>query len=157
MQDRLDKVIALKHNLDLKSQANFQSRAVAYQVELCEMANELRFFKFWSENQEPTEHVLAEYVDCLHFLLSMANTLDARDMEFSYPNDGDNTAEMSMIEMFNFTMGFAVQLFSKPIMIGYAFMSFLDLGYKIGFTWEQIVEEYGKKHAENIQRQENGY
>lgn len=157
MQERLDKIIEVKHNVDFKSQIIFQKRVIALQVELAELAQELRFFKYWSTNQKPSERVLAEYVDSFHFLLSMTNTLNCRELEFSYPNDADNTPLMTMDEMFSLTMTFAGQMFDQPLKIGYAFMSFLDLGFKIGLKWEDIVEEYKKKHAENLLRQDSGY
>lgn len=157
MQDRLDRLITTNANVDLGSRAVYQKRVVALQVELGELANELRFFKFWSKNQEKSDRTLAEYVDVLHFLLSIVNTLDARELEFNYPNDPDNIKEISMTEMFSLTMRFAGDLYEKPIMVGYAFMAFLDLGFLIGFTWDEIVAEYEKKHAENILRQASGY
>src|SRR5699024_883648 len=78
-------------------------KILALQVELGELANEWRGFKFWSEDREPryntveiyvhgydgpgtntrasieeyqAQPILEEYVDCLHFILSIADTIN---------------------------------------------------------------------------------
>src|SRR5690625_2367570 len=50
------------------------NKIVALLVEIGEMANETRCFKYWS-NKEPSKKkvILEEYVDCMHFLLGIGN------------------------------------------------------------------------------------
>jgi len=83
---------------------------LALQVEIGELANEWRGFKYWSDDRKPRTHVwahdtfdakephrrkgvyrnalLEEYVDCLAMFLSIANQLDLpADDLYSYPVD----------------------------------------------------------------------
>src|SRR5699024_11539088 len=70
MQNDLDTYIAKKHNLIEKDL--FEERFLALLVELGELANETRCFKFWSTKERSNESViLEEYVDNIHFLLSI--------------------------------------------------------------------------------------
>lgn len=51
-------------------------RLLALQVEVSELANATRCFKYWSNKQpESRERVLDEYADVMHFFLSIGNTL----------------------------------------------------------------------------------
>lgn len=54
MQDKLDRTINNNHNLHKEDL--YVRKKIALLVELGELANELRFFKFWSWNQEPKKH-----------------------------------------------------------------------------------------------------
>lgn len=83
-----DRIIKTK---GLEGKDLFANTILALQVELAEFANEGRWFKHWSNDQEPRTNVLAEgtkngkeysvyrnlvleeYVDGLHFFLSAAN------------------------------------------------------------------------------------
>ena len=69
-QQELDKYIAENH--DLKHKDVFEEKFLALLVELGELANETRCFKFWSK-KAPSEKqiILEEYVDNIHFLLSI--------------------------------------------------------------------------------------
>src|SRR5699024_1815575 len=70
MQQNLDNYIADNHNL--LPQAIFSKKLMALLVELGECANETRCFKFWSTKAPSERHViLEEYVDVLHFMLSL--------------------------------------------------------------------------------------
>ncbi|MFB6366866.1 dUTP diphosphatase [Paenibacillus elgii] len=82
---------------------------LALQVEIAELANEWRGFKYWSNDQEPrfnvlevggidcseeklVNRVLEEYADCLHFFLSIARQFDlpAEDLyTLEYTPEGD--------------------------------------------------------------------
>lgn len=70
MQEKLDQHIMEQHNLYGKPL--FSEKLLALQVEIAELANETRCFKFWS-NRGPSskETILEEYVDCLHFILTI--------------------------------------------------------------------------------------
>lgn len=56
-------------------------------VELSELANASRCFKYWSKKEaEPKERLLDEYADIFHFLLSIGNTMNftAEEIEQAY-------------------------------------------------------------------------
>lgn len=51
-------------------------RILALQTEVSEFANEVESFKYWKENKKNNrEKQLSEYVDILHFWLSIGNTM----------------------------------------------------------------------------------
>src|SRR5690625_1795201 len=97
---------------ELEGQDLLDKKILALLVELGELANEWRGFKFWSDNQKPNtssykcsecgfvreenidcpladEHyeftmdhfnpLLEEYVDCLHFIMSIGNDLNINE------------------------------------------------------------------------------
>ena len=83
-QKLLDEKIVKEKGLE--GQDLLSMKILALQVELGELANEWRGFKFWSEKREPRTKLpitawgepyknplLEEYVDGIHFFLSIAN------------------------------------------------------------------------------------
>lgn len=90
---------------------------LALQVEIGELANEWRGFKHWSKNQKPRTRavrslgaddigvergeaynpLLEEYVDCLHFFLSIARQLDLPAYRLYIPDD---VAELETVVLF---------------------------------------------------------
>ena len=63
------------------------NRLLALAVEVGELANATRAFKYWSTKEsESKERLLDEYVDCLFFLASIGNTLKfmAEEVEEAY-------------------------------------------------------------------------
>ena len=89
MQNELDKFIVDKNFngigdempvVDSNSKDFLNERILALFVEVGEFANATRSFKYWSKKPpESKERLLDEYVDMLHFYLSIGNT-----MEFSH-------------------------------------------------------------------------
>ena len=211
MQAKLDDHI--KKEKGLEGQDLLDKKILALQVELGELANEWRGFKFWSTNQEPRDSVfsncddeeaeyffcgdchrefsiedaenwdygcnecfntlmgmkernplLEEYVDCLHFILSIGNDINA-DLEkiskFIIPKKMP-----SVLDQFMWTSYKLITLYKTYRDEGVEFMSYdythtfsaiLGLGEMLGFTWEQIEQAYLQKNEVNHQRQESGY
>lgn len=85
MQKDLDTEILKKYNSRNfpKEQSDFLTeRLLAMIVEVSELANATRCFKYWSlKPAEPKERLIDEYADCLHFLLSLGNTLNFTPQE----------------------------------------------------------------------------
>lgn len=176
LQRQLDEYIEQKHPRQ-EGEDRLVKKILALMVELGELANEWRGFKFWSENQVPRtrvlvnrttddigfknigpEHIknplLEEYVDCLHFLLSIG--LESEIGTFT----GDElmpikmgAIEIQFITLFKVTVTFLEDINYYPDM----WELFLGLGEMLGFTWEQIEEAYLQKNAENHARQNRGY
>lgn len=100
MQKKLDNAILKKQVEPLTSSIEQQKylyeklngdllteRILALSVEVGELANATRCFKYWSlKDSEPVERVLDEYADCLHFMLSIAHSLNftAEEIEEAY-------------------------------------------------------------------------
>lgn len=75
-QSQLDNYIIRSKNLSLKDNERLNNTILAMMVELGELANEIRCFKFWSNKPSSDKEVIIdEYVDVLHFFLSIANQL----------------------------------------------------------------------------------
>jgi dimeric dUTPase (all-alpha-NTP-PPase superfamily) len=181
MQRQLDTHIEKEHPRE-QGEDRLAKKILALQVELGELANEWRGFKFWSHDQEPRYELydedefsllgdlfeqeyplLEEYVDCLHFILSIGLELEITNIVI----DSDYTHEnpsVTFIELF----GDVRELFDdyendphreiKRVTYERMFNRFIGLGEKhLGFTWGQIEEAYMKKNQENHRRQEVGY
>ena len=203
LQAELDRRIEQEHPRQ-PGEDRLAKKILALLVELGELANEARFFKFWSNDQEPRTEVkipcrfcggygegyfaghkwtgkkekctfcngtgieglknplLEEYVDCLHFTLSIGlDILD--DLEiYSEPIFCSD-----IVSQFNelFTQ---VSYFwnvierdgdEEEIKTEYERIWSLLFGIAglLGFTWNQIEQAYMAKNAENLRRQEEGY
>lgn len=86
-QEQLDNYIIKSKKLDLKPQERLSNTILAMMVEVGEMANEIRCFKHWSSKPASDKSViLEEYIDVLHFFLSIANQLgfSEEDIERAY-------------------------------------------------------------------------
>lgn len=93
MQYELDTEIVKNYNTRSgnrfdKEQSDFLTeRLLAMVVEIGELANATKCFKYWSQKPpESRERLLDEYADCLHFQLSLGNTLDftAQEIQDAY-------------------------------------------------------------------------
>lgn len=163
MQDRLDKRIIKKHGLKRKNLLD--GKILALKVEIGELANETRCFKFWSVKPPSSrEVILEEYVDGIHFLLSIALEIKER---LSFPNSpvDDPVKCASMIEQFN-DMYAAITRFEKlaycsAVSLEMEFMEmwnvYMGLGDMLGFSQAEIEEYYIRKNQINHERQDTGY
>jgi dimeric dUTPase (all-alpha-NTP-PPase superfamily) len=154
MQQQLDAKIETEHNL-IKSQL-VQEKILALFVELGELANETRCFKFWSlKKAEPREKILEEYVDGLHFILSLGIT-------FSYEIEAfpkDSNSEKSVVEQFNKIYQSISTFDQEKSEDNYKelFSEYIVLGNLLSFTEEEMYHSYKMKNAVNVIRQESGY
>lgn len=74
MQVELDERIIKEKGLE--GQDLISNTVLALQVEIGECGNEWRYFKDWSNDRLPRRaKMLVEFVDCLHFILSLARQL----------------------------------------------------------------------------------
>jgi len=172
-------------------------------VELGEFANEGRWFKHWSNDQEArtksicedcggdgvtglyddvdcfcentTNPLLEEYVDCLHFFLSLANKKGWQDLMYIHEDaiweveeEGfDGGLSGAFVEMvYHLTNAFIKKDNGEDIAgmtftqfsfrsAWFIFIAIGIVGFK--FTLEQIEQAYIVKNEINHQRQENGY
>lgn len=165
-QRKLDNHIAKNHDNEL----TFEDKIVAFVVELSEAANEIRWFKKWS-NKGPSskEIILEELVDGIHFMLSMGNDLYADIIYADMIYNHDYVADMKMGD---FSEDFIniINLVSdlKTLKDMYKSSSLLDayielmekyIGFicKLGFSYKDIELSYYKKQAINYNRQATGY
>lgn len=170
MQKKLDARI-MKEKL-LEGQVLIPKKILALFVELGECANEYREWKFWSNDQVPRnscvhcrlsslEHIcknplLEEYVDSLHFVLSIGNDIKL------IPNGvqvGNCIGTEDVTDCFNDTFISLADFMAEGSQSRYLNLlaQFLLLGKVIGFTWDQIAAAYMEKNRINHERQANGY
>ncbi|MED1666093.1 dUTP diphosphatase [Brevibacillus laterosporus] len=201
-QKQLDDYIIKKKGLDtLPKQELLNNTVLALQVEICELANEWRGFKHWSEDREPRSRVkvhcelcgpednpkytredagrcpncctgvisfknplLEEYVDCLHFFLSIAwqigltaDDLFVDDEEYETPTNVAFTILLYLVSSVNGKC-FLINPPDIKLPFRLALYIFFSLGYqRFGFTWDEITQAYIDKWQINMQRQESGY
>lgn len=127
-----------------------ENMKIALFVELGELMNEFPTkFKHWKSTAvDNREKGLEEFVDCLHFALSLANHY-RYDVECfdEYQQLYDDSAYSyfdlltSIIEEFDYCK----------------FVRLFALGNKLGFSWEEIYNAYKKKNEINYERLRNGY
>jgi dimeric dUTPase (all-alpha-NTP-PPase superfamily) len=76
-QQILDKVVHQRHNVTYSK--IIEELKLALFVELGELANEVRSFKFWSiKNASEKKVILEEYVDGIHFIGSLSIAHDIK-------------------------------------------------------------------------------
>lgn len=154
MQKDLDSEIHRLHNVNYET--TMSKRALALLVEISELANETRCFKYWSlKPSSARDVVLEEYIDGIHFILSFGLAIGI-DIEQKF------TAPLSDLELtdaflycYSSTIKFS-KTFDSTDYIN-LFGSYLSIGEKLGFTYEDIRREYFKKNAVNHQRQQSKY
>ncbi|WP_077327370.1 dUTP diphosphatase [Virgibacillus siamensis] len=153
MQEQLDKYIESQH--DLSGRNLFQEKSLALLVELGELANETRCFKFWSTKpRNERSIILEEYVDGIHFLLSLGLE---KGMIFSRVNPSAPVG--SETDQFNRVYDASVLFRQEPTEVNYAalFEYYVQLGELLGFDEEAIQQAYLKKNEINYERQDQGY
>ncbi|KLL02925.1 MAG: dUTP diphosphatase [Mycoplasmataceae bacterium CE_OT135] len=84
-QKSLDVFIHQQNKLEMKD--TFFLRKIALFVEIGEVANELKSFKYWKKDKKVNlEKIQEELIDCLHFFLSLANSAKVDFMAYRFQN-----------------------------------------------------------------------
>lgn len=178
MQAELDERIIQQHP-ELRGQNNLDWKLLALQVELGECANEWRGFKKWSNDQEPrtrkyltnyTEQdshlgvgaqwvnpLLEEYVDCLHFILSIGLELGLAIEDLTTHKIGHANITRVFTDLMMTTGTLIYPEGDKEQNYKILFIRFIQLGELLGFTWEEVEQAYFAKNKTNHERQLKGY
>ncbi|WP_147803433.1 dUTP diphosphatase [Alkalicoccus halolimnae] len=157
-QQQLDSYIEKKRGVTGKEV--FQDKLLAFVVETGELANEVRSFKFWSSKEASASPViLEEYVDGLHFLLSLGNTLEFVPETGTVEIETEEAPEQEKTEAFLEINGYVALLRMEPSLESYSvlFQGYVDLAGLLGYTWEDVLAAYEEKNKENYSRQDNNY
>lgn len=155
MQKALDAHIEEKHQL--QEEDLFNRKLLALLVEIGELANETRCFKFWSvKPSSAKEVVLEEFVDGIHFILSLGNECGFDEktviLEEKQPRVNITEQFLSVYEMIGrFQKSKSLNDFIR------LFESYLQLATLLGMTNMEIEQAYFQKNEVNYQRQENNY
>lgn len=151
-QEELDRYIEEQHNISKRTK--IEEKILALHVELAELANETRCFKFWSTKESSGPSVInEEYVDGLHFLLSLGLDLDYRYI--STPLKGIGNITESFLTVFDAVQKFREQKSGEAYQ--QLFTAFLSLGKDLGLSEEDVKIAYHAKNEVNFKRQDEGY
>lgn len=153
MQKQLDDRIKKEHQLEQTDV--YEEKVLALLVELGELANETRCFKYWSQ-KGPSERtvILEEYVDGVHFILSLGIEKGWTD-----PVIEKQMTNQTMTQLFLTVYECVLEMKQTDDKKVYdaLFTNFLSLGKALGFTKDEIVQAYLNKNEKNHVRQDEGY
>lgn len=149
MQRVLDEAILKKHGNVYNDEIAEKVR-IALFVELGEMMNELpTYFKHWKFTaKDNREKALVEYVDALHFQMSLFNHYR---LNISDVPDYDKC-----IENFS-TLSHKLRLCNSCYDKVEGITKLFSIGNYLGFTWDEIYKAYKAKNQVNYERLANGY
>ncbi|WP_031543381.1 dUTP diphosphatase [Mesoplasma photuris] len=131
-------------------------KIVAFIVELSEYANEERSFKFWANKPpSPLEIQLDEYIDGLHFLISIGIQIEYDFNNFKHTNFGlDNNIDiyLSLINLISeFIKDKNHENYEDVLNI---YLAIAEVKY---YSESEIVDAYKLKNKINFERQDNNY
>ncbi|TCJ03617.1 dUTP diphosphatase [Cytobacillus praedii] len=155
MQKGLDQHIESQHQLE--NEDLFDRKILALLVELGELANETRCFKFWSlKPSSPKKTILEEFVDGVHFILSLGIECG---FEKGMDYNGETESEESITDQFLLVYEIVSQFKESKSLNDYQklFQAYIHLGELLGFHAEDIEKAYIDKNEVNYQRQKEGY
>lgn len=152
-QVRLDNYIHDKKGVDYIQ--TYHQRCLALVVELNELANNTKCFKYWSANRV-LQHdlILEEYVDCLHFCLSL--TIYYKIQPIFQMADHFKLDDYALTQAF-WNLNTTTSWINSEDTFYTWMYTFLVLGQQLGFSLEQITDKYFEKANINFQRQDQGY
>lgn len=157
-QEELDKAILESAGIE---KYPLEQIIIAYNVELGELAQEWKGFKYWKKTKGAIdrEKLIEEYADCLHFAASLTNyyiktsSATTRFLEAFLLNIREVVDHKTVTERF-------IRCFdSDRYFEGGALLliDILRLGTGLGFTLEEVEEAYFKKNRTNWERLQTGY
>lgn len=164
-QAKLDELIATTQKIDLNQNDYIQRRILALLVELSELANEIRFFKYWKSVPPVDKNkALEEYIDCWHFILSLMNAFAFDINELYSPeteamnkkarqNIDNDALTHDFLKLSEFTVELTKTQKIKPDFV----WLFSDLSSKLKFELTAIKNAYYNKNKINFYRQETAY
>ena len=140
------------------------NRVRALYVEVIELFNEVAFFKDWSKKQEEPdlEKVRMEYIDCVHFMLSLAIDFDIKVIvnrystkKYTWEHLFDNSRYLISNYINQFVNCSSKK--EKKIRLVYIFDELNKIGSTLGMSEKDIIKVYMEKNKINHDRQKNNY
>lgn len=156
-QKKLDHHILKKFKLDDKQ--TLDKRILAFLVELAEFINEQHDFKYWSVKPTSEQDVLLEeYIDGIHFLISIGDILQVDFNKFYYQNKYSGKI-ISLTKLYLECFAACAKLIKKQTTIIYfqVLNQYLIIAEQLKFTEADLIAAYNKKNKINFVRQENNY
>ena len=135
-----------------------EHRKLAFVVELAELAQEWRGFKYWSDNQQPSDKMLEEYVDVLHFALSLHNYYNGdTELVITALSGCLKTLKLNAQDESMAFINVMERSRSREWAEGVALLYVIAIGRILELNGDDILKEYDRKYQINIERQNNGY
>lgn len=155
MQRELDRYIETNHGLQEEDVT--EKKILALLVEIGELANETRCFKFWSKKPaSEREEILEEFVDGIHFILSIGLDLGFEDKDFSVVSQMGNEdlvrGFLAVFERVN-----ALRQSRSAEDYEHLLRQYFILGQSLGFSMDEVQAAYKMKNKVNYKRQDEGY
>ncbi len=154
MQEQLDKTIHNQHHKTYES--TFYERIMALLVELGELANETRCFKYWSlKKASSKEVILEEYSDGLHFILSLGIHLGIDYNEVFTPLQSRTVLTKAFLDLYADVIAFQQQTTKDNYrsLVNH----FLGLGLLMDIQFSDLFAAYVAKNKINYERQKTNY
>jgi dimeric dUTPase (all-alpha-NTP-PPase superfamily) len=125
-------------------------------VELCELANESKCFKYWTIKKPDMNLVLEEFADCLLMVLYMFNTYDIDSVSTI-----DVDMSLNILEEFNVLIRMCTNLMSRDnineMFLKEIFTRLIHIGSLLELNDNDIVEACYKKIIKNEERLNSDY
>ena len=150
----LDKIYYDKYSKSEKQY--YEKNCLGLIVELCELANESKCFKYWSIKESNLEYVLEEYADCLSMLLCLFNYFNIEELECV-----DIKVSMDILEAFNDVIQMCTLLMNKDNvnekLLKEIFTYLLHISKLLGLNDNNILDACYKKIIKNEERLKSDY
>jgi dimeric dUTPase (all-alpha-NTP-PPase superfamily) len=154
IQRVLNERIVEEHNLDVSQLRN--KKFLALLTELGELANETRCFKYWSSKGPSADRViLEEYVDCLHFILTIGLDFDFQGV--IPPAEEMDSPDLTQRFINLYLDVNELVICASPDSYQELLKDFFGLGHALGFTKDDIYNGYLAKNRINHLRQDELY
>ncbi|WP_079509992.1 dUTP diphosphatase [Mesobacillus jeotgali] len=155
MQKALDSHIESHHQIE--NEDLFDRKVLALLVEIGELANETRCFKFWSvKPSSEIDVILEEFVDGVHFILSLGIECGFDDVESIMQGASieiDTTGQF--LAIYNCVQKFRNSRSRESYLE--LFQGYMKLAQLLGLSEDQIEQAYIAKNEVNYDRQQKGY
>ncbi len=136
----------------LEDSDTLEKRILALLVEVSELANEVRCFKYWStKSASSKEVILEEYVDGLHFILSLSITFDEVLVLEQVAHAYDLTTAFLKLNELIITQAYHSHSINGVYNLYYYIAELLK------FSDDEITEAYFAKNKQNHHRQDENY
>jgi len=97
--------------------------------------------------------LLEEYVDTIHFALSIANDLGVHEHKYIHTQPADLNELVIGIT----NIATILPMSKDKHHVASLLNNLITLGYQLGFTEQDVIQAYDDKNRENYKRQDNGY
>ena len=151
---KLDDIFMNKYsNIESKY---YEKNCLELIVEICELANESKCFKYWTIKKPNKDELLEEYADSLLMVLYMFNTYNVGLLEIIEMDLSDD-----ILESFNNLIRMCTQLMSKinvsERLLKEIFTYLLHIGKLLELNDDEIIDACYKKIIKNEERLNSDY